>query len=93
MLIEYWWWWWGNGGSGGESHCQGGRCNSCKNAIVECIISYEHFGAGGGDCGGGGGGGGCDGSGIGGVGGKYNNQYKLFFTLLPLPTSQMSVQI
>ena len=56
--------WWACSG-GGDRHCKDGTCNSCKSAIVECIISCEYFGAGKSDCDGGGGGG--DNSGIGGV--------------------------
>ena len=63
VLIWHWWWWWGIGfGSGGDSHCKGGRYNSCESAVVGCMICCEYFGEGGSDYGGG--------SGIGGIGGK-----------------------
>ena len=46
----FWWWWWQSGGSGGgDSLCKGSSCNSCRSAIVKCML-----------CGGGGGGDGCD---------------------------------
>ena len=64
VLIWYWWWRGIGCGSGGDSHCKGGRCNSCESAVVGCMMCREYFGEGGGDYSGGGG------SGIGGIGGK-----------------------
>ena len=55
VVVLRWlcWGWWRNGcGVGGDSHCKGGRCNSCKGAIVGCMKCCEYFGEGGGDCGG-----------------------------------------
>ena len=50
VVVGYWWYWWRSGG--GNSHCRGVSCNSCRSAIVKCMLCGE--GRGGGVGGGGG---------------------------------------
>ena len=48
VAVGYWWWWWQCGGSGcGDSLCKGSSYNSCRSAIVKCML----YGGGGGGCG------------------------------------------
>ena len=64
------------GCGGGDRLCKGGSCNSCRSAIVKCMMCGEYGGEGGGDCVGGCGGVFVIGSGSGGGGGQETNHTK-----------------